>query len=153
MSKSKYELESLELIKIIDIAIKSFNEHPPINWPHEQTLDFIKLYTEEKEFILNTKPQFKNVNSVRQRKNNILIYFQESNGKTVNYFWEKIAANHISLERKNTLKKVLKRKKILNIQEYDNVIDLMIPYFQNNMISQNELENLKTYIGDFELKK
>ncbi|MGB1295628.1 MAG: hypothetical protein ACPG6V_09110, partial [Flavobacteriales bacterium] len=77
----------------------------------------------------------------------------ESNGKTVNYFWEEIAANQISLERKNIIKKVLKRKKILNIQEYDNVIDLMVPYFQSKMISQNELENLKTYIGDFELKK
>ncbi|MGB1296107.1 MAG: hypothetical protein ACPG6V_11560, partial [Flavobacteriales bacterium] len=93
MSKSKYELESLELIKIIDIAIKSFNKHPPINWPHEQTVDFIKLYAEEKKSILNPKPQFKNINSVRQSKNNILIYFQESNGKTVNYFWEEIAAN------------------------------------------------------------
>ncbi|MGB0869995.1 MAG: hypothetical protein ACPGSD_10390 [Flavobacteriales bacterium] len=151
MSKSKYELESLELIKIIDIAIKSFNKHPPINWPHEQTVDFIKLYAEEKKSIL--KPKFKNVNSIRQSKNNILIYFQESNGKTVNYFWEEIAANQISLERKNIIKKVLKRKKILNIQEYDHVIDLMVPYFQSKMITERDFENLKTYIGKFELQQ
>ncbi len=152
MSKSKYEIESVELIRIIEIAIKAFQKHSPTNWPLEQTNEFIKLYEEEKTSILNPKPQFKKVSALKQRKNNILIYFQESHGKTVHYFWEEITANNIVLERKNNIKKILKRKKILNVQEYDAVIDLMVPYYQDKIISKSELEDLKSSVKDFEMK-
>ncbi|MGB0869760.1 MAG: hypothetical protein ACPGSD_09195 [Flavobacteriales bacterium] len=152
MKQTKYEIEKNELIRIIDIAIKSLKTFTPLECPQEQVRDFIKFYISEKESIITPKPQFKNLCSLRQTKNDVLIYFQEGHGKSVNYFWEEINSNKINIERKNTLKKVLKKSKISNTQEYDSVIDLMVPYYQTGMISELDFENLKSYIGKFENK-
>ncbi|MNY73060.1 hypothetical protein D3C86_2117470 [compost metagenome] len=49
--------------------------------------------------------------------------------------------------------KILKRKKINNIREYDFVIDVMIPYEQEGLIDQDEVILLNDLISQFEMRK
>ena len=49
--------------------------------------------------------------------------------------------------------KILKRKKINNDIEYDFVTDLIVPYQQEGMITEEEVILLNAYLGKFENRK
>lgn len=50
------------------------------------------------------------------------------------------------------MEKILKRKKINNQQEYDYVIDTIVPFQQEGIISEEDVKNLNKYIEIFETK-
>ena len=49
--------------------------------------------------------------------------------------------------------KILKRKKINNDVKYDFVVDLLLPYQQEGLLTYEEVILLNNYLGDFEKKK
>jgi hypothetical protein len=56
-------------------------------------------------------------------------------------------------KRENRMAKILKRKKIINDIEYDFVTDVIVPYQQEGMITEEEVISLNTYLGDYENRK
>ena len=156
----KYKIESQNLAKAVDIAITVFREFPPKGWDmHYVTADknqiahFIELYREWKENALNPEPQFCNMQSLKYVYENIFTIFQEGHGAFVEEFWKEIKAQDLPYKRENKMVKILKRKKINNIQEYDFVIDVILPYQQEGLITNDDVDLLNELISKFENKK
>jgi hypothetical protein len=61
--------------------------------------------------------------------------------------------HNLPYERENKLEKILSKRKIKNRQEYDYVIDTMVPFKQEGIISDSDFELLNQLIGEFERKK
>ncbi|WP_310557038.1 hypothetical protein [Flavobacterium sp.] len=150
MKEDKYLQASQNLAKAIDIAIESFQKHPPKIWDDKTVRHFINIYLDIKEKSLSPLPQYKNLKSLNYEVNDIFIFFQEGSGDAVNYFWDKIKEHNLPYKRENKLAKILKRKKIKDDIELDFVIDVMVPYQQEGLINEEEVILLNTYIGDFE---
>ena len=141
MKEDKYLDGVVNLCKAIDIAIESFQKYPPKIWDDKTTNHFINLYKEWKEERLNAELKFRNISSLKYDYLNVFTIFQESAGDGVNYFWNKIKEHNLPYKRENKLGKILKRQKIKNDKEYDFLIDVMIPYKQEGIISDDENTN------------
>ncbi len=146
MKQDLYLVQSNEVAKIIDIAIKAFSINPP-DVGEEGIKQIIKSYLHYKEKVLNPEPQYLNLTSLRIGKNDVLTYFQETNGKTVEYFWKEIEASGINVQRVDKYQKIFKKGKITNEIEYDFVIDTMIPMNQEGKLTQDQLDKLELYIN------
>jgi hypothetical protein len=83
----------------------------------------------------------------------ILIFFQESNGQAVNYFWEQISQAAIPIKRENKMAKILKRKRIKDRAEFDFLIDVLVPYQQGGMLTEEDVKKVNQMISEFERKK
>ncbi|WP_218918533.1 hypothetical protein [Flectobacillus major] len=90
--------------------------------------------------------------SLKYSIDEVFTYFQEGNGQTVEKFWEKIKEAGLPYKRENKLVKILKRKRIKDDIEYDFVIDVIVPYQEEGLISADEVALLNQWIGDFEEK-
>lgn len=150
MSKKNYETEAELIIKIIDIAIESFTNTPPKDFKERDIKQVVDVYLDNKSEILNSK--FKKIGSLNFIKNGVLIYFQEANDSTVEYFWEKVYANNLPIKRINPFEKIIKRGKIRNHIEYDTVIDLFPSLLENKTISDEEIKKINNMILAFENK-
>ena len=150
MKENKYLQSSINLVKAIDIAIESFKKFPPKNWDTNTLNHVINVYKEWKEGRINAELKFKNLSSLKYDIENVFTNFQEGSGDEVNYFWDKIKEHNLPYKRENKLVKILKRKKIKDDIEFDFVTDVMVPYQQEDLINEEELILLNTYIGDFE---
>ncbi|WP_166921246.1 hypothetical protein [Flavobacterium poyangense] len=154
MSKENYIVAKEAIIKVIDIAIYCFKNYTPKDWDVITFESFIKVYSECKEDVLNPEPQYDNLKSLKYVINDVFIYFQESSGNCVEEFWKEIKKQNLPYKRENKMVKILKRKKINSIQEYDFVIDVLVPYQQEGLINSSEVTLLNELIGRFErLKK
>lgn len=155
MAKSeKYIKLANELCKATIIAIDSIQKHPEKNWSDEYSKNkFIEFYQNSRELIENAEPKFQNMSSLKYDQDAILTYFQESSGEDVEYFWKQIKEQDLPFKRENKMLKILKRKKINNDIEYDFVIDVMVAYRQEDMITDDEVKLLNDYIAAFENKK
>ena len=151
MKHELYLKEAEIVIKIIDIAIKAFSTNPP-DVGEEGMKQIIKSHLQYKENIINAEPKFQNLASLRIDKNDVLAYFQETNGKTVEYFWKEIEASGINVQRVDKYQKIFKKGKITNEIEYDFVIDTMIPMNQEGKFTEDQLDKLELYINEFEKK-
>ena len=158
--KEKYKIASENLAKAADIAIAVFQEFPPAGWNEHylneeknQTTHFIDFYKELKERILNPDPKFANLQSLKYKVQEVFTYFQEGHGKCVEEFWKEIKAQNLPYKRENKMLKILKRKKINNIDEYDFVIDVIVPYEQEGLINHEEVILLNNLIAHFETRK
>ena len=112
MSKFNYEEQAKQLSLAIDIAVKAFQEYPPKNWEAVPIQQVIKTYLTWKSELKNSEPKYKNLKSLEFRINEVLTYFQESSGETVNYFWQQVNNEGLMFKRENKLSKILKRKKL-----------------------------------------
>jgi hypothetical protein len=149
MKEDKY-LNAVEILfKAIDIALDSFNKYPPIRLGD----DFVDFYKGLKLKILNHETKFKNLTSHKYNIEAVFTYFQEGSGPDVEEFWRRIKEENLPFKRENKMAKILKRKKINNNIEYDFVTDVMIPYLQEGLITEEELVLLKAYLGKFEEKQ
>ena len=151
--KRNYKEESEKLIKAIDIALVVFKDYPPL---HHMTATFlehtIKCYEGWKEDLLNPKPQYENLGSLKYHIDDVFTYFNESGGEAVEQFWGMIKEAELDYVRENRVLKVLKRKKIKDRQEYEYVTDVIIPFAQQQLITEEEELLLKELLGQFEKK-
>jgi len=150
MSKTNYNSQAELIAQIIDIAISCFRNTPPEGFDEHQIKQIINTYLDYKKDVLSPQPQYKNLASLNQIKNEVLTVFQESSSKTIETFWNEIEAKKLNIRRANPLDKIMKRGKIKNQIEYDTVIDLFTPYIQKNMLSQQEIDKINKMIIDFE---
>ena len=160
MKEDKYAETAQNLAKATDIAIAVFQEFPPKGWEEHYVTEnknqinhFIDLYKEFKENALNPKPKFRNLKSLKYDIEAVFTYFQEGSGECVDQFWKEIKAQNLPYKRENKLAKILKRKKINNIHEYDFIIDVIVPYQQEGLINEEEVVLLNKWLGEFENRK
>jgi len=151
MSKFNYEEQAKQLSLAIDIAVKAFQEYPPKNWEAVPIQQVIKTYLTWKNELENSDPKYKNSKSFSFRINDVLTYFQEDSGETVNYFWQQINNEGLEYKRENKLLKIIKRKKIKSQIEYDFIIDVLVPYQQERIIIPEEVILLNKLLHTFEL--
>jgi hypothetical protein len=156
----KYKIASENLAKASDIAIAVFQEFPPKGWEEHYVTEnknqinhFIDVYKELKENALNPKPQYCNMQSLKYDIEAVFTLFQEGSGVFVEEFWKEIKAQNLPYKRENKLTKILKRKKINNIHEFDFVTDVIVPYQQEGLINDEEIVLLNKWLGDFENRK
>jgi len=153
MSSKKYEEASLNLIKAADIAIESIKKFPPKKESKDFSVHLLNCYHENKKLIINAEPKFRNIASLKYDYEVIFTRFHEVSGEDVEEFWKRIKEEGLPFKRENKMAKILKRKKINNNIEYDFVTDVMIPYLQQGLITEEELKLLKDYLGKFEEKQ
>lgn len=150
MNKSEYEIQAKEVAHIIDIAISAFKNHPTDEFSTSDIGYFMSTYLELKDKTVNPAPKFANLKSLKQTKNDALIFFQEGSGKTVEYFWRTISEQNIPLKRETKkLDKILKRGKIKNEMEYDWIIDT----FNSHTLTKDEATKIDGMITKFESGK
>jgi len=150
MKKLSYEEQVKQLIAAIDIAIKAFQLYPPKIWDDAAIQHVVNVYVSFKNDAQNPLPKFKNKQSLNYTINDVFTYFQEASGGTVDYFWQEIKLAGLDFKRENKLGKILKRKKIKNRIEYDFIIDVLVPYQQEGLISGDEVELLNKLLADYE---
>ncbi|KQO25830.1 hypothetical protein ASF10_23645 [Flavobacterium sp. Leaf82] len=153
MKIDKYQEESISLAKASDIAINMIKRFPPKGWDEKTISHVIANRLEIKKDVLNPEPQFRNLKSLKYNIEAVFTKFQEGHGILVEEFWKEIKAQNLPYKRENKMLKILKRKKINNIHEYDFVIDVMVPYEQEGLINHDEVILLNDLIAEFENKK
>ena len=156
----KYKIAAENLAKASDIAIAVVQKFPPKGWNEHYVTEnkneinhFIDVYKEWKEMALNPKPQYCNMQSLKYVYQDIFTEFQEGSGTFIEEFWKEIKAQNLPYKRENKLPKILKRKKINNIHEFDFVTDIIVPYKQEGLINDEEVVLLNKCLGDFEIRK
>lgn len=152
MKKQNYAEEAQYLAKAVDIAIFIFENYAPKSWSNADIQHLKDFYLETKNRIINPEPQYKNIASLKYLNEDIFTPFQEGYGNYVNLFWKEIKEAGLPFIRVNKMEKILKRKKINNQQEYDYVIDTIVPFQQEGIISEEDVKNLNKYIEIFETK-
>lgn len=156
----KYKIAAENIAKAAEIAIAVFQEFPPKGWethyvtPNKnQITHFIELYREWKDNALNPEPKFCNMQSLKYVYEDVFTYFQEASGECIEQFWKEIKKQNLPFKRENKVAKILKRKKINNIHEYDFVKDVIVPYEQEGFINAEEVILLDKWLGEFETRK
>lgn len=152
-TKRTYEEEASNLARVIDIAIDITQKHPPKEFQQGNIEHVINVYKKQKHMALNPKPQFKKISSLNYLVKDVFIYFQEGTGDDVEQFWKTIKEHKLPFKRENKLLKILKKGKIKNQVEYDYVIDTIVPFQQDKMIDNSQVEQLNQLIGNFEKNK
>lgn len=150
MSKRDYNSQAELLVKVIDIAVVCFTKLPHEGWKENEIKQFINIYLDYRRKIENPDPRFKNLTSLNYIKNDILTYFQEGSGRTVNAFWEEINKQQLGIKRINKFERILKRGKIRNNIEYDTIIDLYNSYIENKILSNEEIDKINDLLSAFE---
>lgn len=150
MSKRNYEEEAKSLSKAIDVAVDSFKKFSPKDFNEFHLDHVIKTYLSWKEGLFNPEPKYKNLKSLQYEIEAVFTYFQESSGATVDYFWQQINNLQLGYKRVNKLEKILKRKRIKNDIEYDFIIDVLVPYQQENIITSDEVNIINNLLADYE---
>lgn len=150
--KRSYQEEAERLAAAIDIAIEALQTECPVELDKHHQEQFISFYADMKQSCLNPEPQYRNLASLKFSINDTFIYFQEGTGKTVEYFWKKMAQTKLGYQRENRLEKILKRGKIRGRIEFDYVTDMLVVAEQTGMIDKNESKELSAMLGNYELK-
>lgn len=153
MGKSTYEEKANYLIEAIDIAIKTLQEYPPKGFTPATVKHAVNCYLEWRNDAVNPEPQFKNSKSLKYVEIDVFTLFQESSGPEINLFWARIKEKGLPFKRENKLIKILKRRKINNQAEYDFVIDTILPYEEDGLITKDDVDKLNILISDFEKKR
>lgn len=150
---NRYITDKENLNKAIDIAISVIQSYPPKGFSKENIDQFLNAYLDFKHLISNPLPNFDNAKSLLYIKEDVLTYFQEETGETVNHFWKKMKAEQVPFIRENKLKKILSRNKIKNDIEYNFIIDVLQPYIQSGILNKAEIESINDMIIIYEKKK
>jgi len=143
-----YQERAERLSKAVDIAVKIVNESE--RFGDDFKTPMINFCNQVKHMALNPEPQFKKVASIKYLENDFLTYWNESADKEVDKFWIELHRNGIDFEKKDTIQTVLKRGKIKDIHEFDNIIDNIVVAEQIGRINQEQVIELNKMIGDFE---
>lgn len=143
-----YQDRAERLSKAVDIAVKIVNESE--RFGDDFKTPMINFCNQVKQMALNPESQFKKVVSIKYLENDFLTYWNESADKEVDKFWIELHKNGIDFEKKDTIQTVLKRGKIKDIHEFDNIIDNIVVAEQIGRINPEQVIELNKMIGDFE---
>lgn len=149
MKKRKTYQESAELLaRAIDIAETILKNSKSLD---EKTKNhFVNWGKEIRRMALNPEPQFKKIASLKYLENDFFIYWNESEGKDIEDFWLEIYKAGIGFKRKDTIQAVLKRKRIKDIHEFNNIIDNIVVAEQIGQINKEQVIELNRMIAQFE---
>jgi len=122
---------------------------------------YIKFPREGNEIILRSSEmriqqrmdadqKYRNLVSLKYDEVEVLTFFNEGSGPTVEYFWKRIAEEGLPYQRKDVLGDVLKRGRIRTRQEYDVIVDTYIPAQQEGRITSEQAIALGSMIEDYE---
>jgi len=150
MTNSNYIKGAKAVVDIIDIAIESINKYPPVGFNNIQLNQFINTYIQFKNSALNPLPKYANLRSLAYIKRDALTYFQEGTGDAVTYFWKQVDGQNLGVRRENKLQKILKRGKIKDKMEYNFVTDVLVPYQQTGLITDDDVSKINQMIASFE---
>lgn len=143
-----YQERAERLSKAVDIAIEIINESD--RFGNDFKTPMINLCAQIKQMALNPEPQFIKVASIKYLENDFLTYWNESADREVDKFWNELHKNGIDFEKKDTIQTVLKRGKIKDIHEFDNIVDNIVVAEQIGRINKEQAIELSNMIGDFE---
>jgi hypothetical protein len=146
--RSTYQDRAEQLARAVDIADAIIKASTVFS--EEYKTHFLKWGQQVKYMALNPEPQFKKIVSLKYLENDFLTFWNESNGQDIDKFWSTISANNIDYQRKDTIQAVLKRKKIKDIHEYDNIVDNIVVAEQLDQITKAQVVELNKLIGEFE---
>ncbi|NQX92926.1 MAG: hypothetical protein HRT74_12535 [Flavobacteriales bacterium] len=145
---TKYLKSAEQLAKAIDIAEGILTKSKSVD---STTRDyFIKWGSEMKHMALKPAPPFNKVASLKYIENDFLIYWNEGSGPDVELFWKEIYTKGLDFERKDTIRVVLKRQKIKDIHEYNNIVDNIVVAEQTGRVNKAQAVKLGELIGEFE---
>jgi len=150
-NSKKYQERAEQLAKAIDIAELILKKSTSIEIRVKD--HFINWGIEMKNMALNAEPPFNKIVSLKFIENDFLIYWNEADGEEVEEFWKEVYRNGLNLKRKDTIKTVLKRKKIKDIHEYNNIINNIVVAEQIGRINKNQALELSLMLEEFEEKK
>lgn len=147
-----YKQEAEKLAKVVDIAIESFQKYRPVE-VDENVLPFLlKTYTRWKDEALNPNPRNNNLKSLDFLHTCVFTPFQEGKGETYEYFWKRLKEENLYYKRVDKLSKILKRKRIVNEEEYEFINIALVPLKQEGTINDEEFEKLSDMLGAFEMR-
>ena len=153
MASKKYLEARDNLVKAIDLANEVLLE-----FPHGRTQEDVDGSVEfnnyRKDLALNAAKEFQTMQSLNYLIEDFFIYFQEGvAGPDVDEFWRRIKEANLPYERENKLEKIMKRGRIRNDIEYDYVIDAIVPFQQEGILSEEDVKKLNEMIEKFENKR
>lgn len=151
--RKNYDTEALKLVKVIEIAIESYTKHPPEFFTQENIEQIVRIHQDWKNSLLNRESKFRNMASLKYDIQNVFTFFQEGQGRTVEFFWERLAKEDLGYKREDKLRKIIENNKIKNLIEYNLVIDSILAAEQLGRITRTESIQLSNLIGEFELRK
>lgn len=145
-----YDERAKQLVRTIEIAKEVINTSP--SFPNDLKSHILNFGIECKRLALNPEPQFRKVESLKFLENDYLTYWNESDGEHIEQFWKQVYHAEIDFERKDTIRIVLKRGRIKDIHEFDNITDNLVAAEQIGRINSEQAELLSNYLGEFELR-
>lgn len=153
MASKKYIEARDNLVKAIDLANEVLLE-----FPHGRTQEDVDGSVEfnnyRKDLALNAAKEFQTMQSLNYLIEDFFIYFQEGVGRPdVDEFWRRIKEANLPYVRENKLEKIMKRGRIRNDIEYDYVIDTIVPFQQDGILSEEDVKKLNEMIEKFENKR
>lgn len=149
--RKTYNEKANEIVKAIELAKEVILDSTEL--AQEMKEHMIDFGNETKELALNPEPQFRKVASLKYLENDFFIYWNETEGEDIEKFWKKVSANKLNFKRKDIIQKVLKRKRIKDIHEYNVIVDRLVVAQQLEQINQSEAQLLSRLIGEFEEKE
>mgnify|MGYP000898614227 CR=1 FL=1 len=145
------EIYRQNLIKATQIAIK-VSQKCIDNKIEASKLDYLKdiilIYEEDIELILKN-PEIRKV-SLRYYENDFFIYYNEDSGEDVEMFWKAINEEGLPFERKDIIGKILKKKKLSKHEDYEYIMDVIQPLYEEGKLTDEDVEKLNKLIDDFE---
>ncbi len=162
MASKKYIEARDNLIKAIDLANEALLKYPNGKEKQEFVYDgisytvlewTIKWLNEVKKRRLNEEKKYETLQSLKYSIEDVFTYFQEAAGPDVDEFWRLIKEANLPYERENKLEKIMTRGRIRNDIEYDYVIDTIVPFQQEGILSNDDVKKLNEMIEKFESKR
>lgn len=162
MASKKYIEARDNLIKAIDLANEALLKYPNGKEKQEFVYDgisytvlewTIKWLNEVKKRRLNEEKKYETLQSLKYSIEDVFTYFQEAAGPDVDEFWRLIKEANLPYERENKLEKIMTRGRICNDIEYDYVIDTIVPFQQEGILSNEDVKKLNEMIEKFERKR
>lgn len=162
MASKKYIEARDNLIKAIDLANEALLKYPNGKEKQEFVYDgisytvlewTIKWLNEVKKRRLNEEKKYETLQSLKYSIEDVFTYFQEAAGPDVDEFLRLIKEANLPYERENKLEKIMTRGRIRNDIEYDYVIDTIVPFQQEGILSNEDVKKLNEMIEKFERKR
>lgn len=162
MASKKYIEARDNLTKAIDLANEALLKYPNGKEKQEFVYDgisytvlewTIKWLNEVKKRRLNEEKKYETLQSLKYSIEDVFTYFQEAAGPDVDEFWRLIKEANLPYERENKLEKIMTRGRIRNDIEYDYVIDTIVPFQQEGILSNEDVKKLNEMIEKFERKR